>query len=101
MRYLHPECPFHPDFELPANIELLSLLIARASEIRPSDNASQSHGVEIGLVLTPVVGAHGRYRRVGYFHHTYYSNLDTSLAKPQQLYPLFDDASSFQDIEIV
>lgn len=101
LRHIHPECPFHPDFELPENIELLSLLIARASETRPSDSASQSHGVEIGLVLTPVAGAHGRYRRVGYFHHTYHLNPDTDPATQQQLPPLFDDASNVQAVEIV
>lgn len=101
IRHLHLECPFHPDFELPENIELLSLLIARASATRPSDDTCQSQGIEIGLVLTPVLGAHGRYRRVGYFHHTYCSKPDTEPARQQLLPPLFDDASDYEEVEIV
>ena len=58
---LHPECPFHPDYELPPDIQLCSILIGRGGDGIRNDM------LELGLVLTPVLGHPGRYRRVGYF----------------------------------
>lgn len=65
----HPECPFHPDYVLPANIELYSLLVAHVSGVQLVSGKQQGWKTQVGLVLTPVKGQVGRYRRVGYFHH--------------------------------
>jgi hypothetical protein len=97
MRHVHPECPFHPDYDLPKNIELYSLLVAHASGTQQRSGTFQSWNTQVGLVLTPVAGHRGRYRRVGYFHH----DMQRELASVhQRLSSLFDD-SKIMEIEIV
>jgi Heterokaryon incompatibility protein (HET) len=98
MPHLHPECPFHPDYELPANenMQLYSLLIAHGSNQIASTDYFDT---EIGLVLTPVKGHGGRYRRVGYFHH---SRLQKPDSEEQGLRPpFFDGSDRVREIEIV
>lgn len=68
MQDTHRQCPFHPDYELPDNMELYSLLVAYASGTRQGRDSCWSWFTHVGIVLTPVMGHQGRYRRVGYFH---------------------------------
>jgi hypothetical protein len=101
IRHIHRACPFHADYELPKDIELYSLLIARDFEPSRDDSTSRACGVEFGLVITPVTGVKARYRRVGYFHHTSYPDPRTNEVDQQRRPPLFDDAGNIQEVEIV
>jgi hypothetical protein len=119
MPHLHPECPFHPDYNLPRNLELYSLLLARvcAAPLKADltqgpplrlvegpqgrhihvGYVTQGWDTEVGLVLTPVGGRKGRYRRVGYFHHTMYLNMDSGIERA----PSFFEDITTEEIEIV
>jgi Heterokaryon incompatibility protein (HET) len=99
MSSLHPECPFHPDYDLPEGIHLYSLLVARCSDKNPSTGAFQGWNTEIGLVLTPVAEYRRRYSRVGYFHHSMLDRRDASDHKP--LPSFFDEKCRTQEVEIV
>ncbi|OAL42935.1 HET-domain-containing protein [Pyrenochaeta sp. DS3sAY3a] len=98
--HIHPECPFHPDYTLPENIPLCSVLIVRTSSVQHKDNTFKSYDLEIGLVLTPVAEVSGRYKRVGYFHHRYRTKSTMDLTHQLPL-AFFDDTSDLIDIEII
>ena len=94
---VHPECPFHPDYDLPDNIELYSVLVAYASGTQQRTMFPQSWTTQVGLVLTPVAGHQGRYRRVGYLHHDMRREIAGIL---QELPSVFED-SKLMEVEIV
>lgn len=95
--WLHPECPFHPDYDLPEGIHLYSLLIARGSDSLPSTPGFQGWNTEVGVVLTPVAEHRRRYRRVGYFHHSMRHRRDDSGHVPL---PFFDEQCKTREVEI-
>jgi hypothetical protein len=99
MSWLHPECPFHPDYDLPESIHLYSLLVARGSDKNPLTGASQDWNTEIGLVLTPVAEHPPRYERVGYFHHSMLHRRDARDHKP--LPSFFDEQCKTHEVEII
>jgi hypothetical protein len=89
---LYPECPFHPDYELPNDIRLYSVLIGRGSD------GIGNTMTELGLVLTPVLEHRRRYRRVGYFHHSMKHQKDGPGHIP--LASIFDGCTP-QQVEII
>ncbi len=98
----HPECPFHPDYELSEGIELYSILIARVSGAdRGLDTFLQIDELELGLVLTPVRGFEGRYRRVGYFHRTLHLRFQSDGFADRRQPSFFDEEAQIQEMVIV
>jgi hypothetical protein len=99
----HRECPFHPDFDIgQVGIPLYGLLVARCSQNSPfaATDVSQRWDTEIGLVLTPVAGLSGRYRRVGYFHHRVQQETDDPNHQP--IPSFFNDSDcEVQEVEII
>jgi hypothetical protein len=116
MPHIHRECPFHPDYELSAaneDMQLYSLLIAHGSnQVAPPNEfdfltiqganqpaATDDFDTEIGLVLTPVKEQGGRYRRVGYFHH---SRMQKPDSEEEGLRPaFFDGRDRVREVEII
>jgi hypothetical protein len=96
IQHTHRQCPFHPDYDLPDNIELYSLLIACASAVQPRMGSSQSSDTHVGIVLTPVTEHERRYRRVGYFHIDIQETDDDD-----QRIPWIMESSSVAEIEII
>jgi hypothetical protein len=94
---IHRQCPFHPDFNLPENIELHSLLIAHASGVYLTTGTQQKWKTEVGLVVTPLAGRRSQYRRVGYFHH----DLQQDTTGIRHHYPSLFEVSEIKEIEIL
>lgn len=68
MQEIHKQCPFHPDHQLPKDIELHSLLLAILSRSQKTEQSRQTFNTYVGIVLSPVEGHQRRYKRIGYFH---------------------------------
>ncbi|KAF5572167.1 tol [Fusarium pseudoanthophilum] len=96
IRHIHRQCPFHPDYDLPNNIELYSLLIACASGAQQKMGSSQNLDTHLGIVLTPAPEHERRYRRVGYFHIDIQETDDDDQGIPWVL-----ESSSFVEIEVI
>ncbi|KAF5573368.1 tol [Fusarium pseudocircinatum] len=96
IRHIHRQCPFHPDYDLPDNIELYSLLIACASGAQQRMGSSQSLDTHVGIVLTPVPEHEHRYRRVGYFHIDIQETDDDDQGIPWIL-----ESSKFVELEVI
>ena len=90
--FLHPQCPFHPDYDLSPDLRLYSVLIGRGGDGIRNDM------LELGLVLTPVLGHPRQYRRVGYFHHSMRHQKDGPMHVP--LASIFDGCEP-QQVEII
>ncbi|SCV37201.1 related to tol protein [Fusarium fujikuroi] len=96
IRHIHRQCPFHPDYDLPNNIELYSFLIACASGAQQRMGSSQSLDTHVGIVLTPAPEHERRYRRVGYFHIDIQETDDDD-----QVIPWILESSNFVEIEVI